>query len=317
MADLFGIGTIASGMYNGTVNLGLGIGNIVSEQYTNEQNREMQLKINRENAALARELNEKNRQYELEDQKYLAQREDTALRRKAAELEALGINPIMAGLAGGQGAQSQMVGARNTSNMIAAEAPQATNAFAAGAEYLKNTNPFNEILANKKTLTEIEKIKADTKGSKTDNEGKRLDNLHKMIELDYAQERAEEELKEKINQNESLEQALKTATRQYELMMTEEQRRQAEHIMEQQLKEQEKKIREYEQKINQAKDEREQAELEQEMKEFKFETGIKIIDGIGNFVIKGAEFGLELYDRHVRRRDKNNRRYNNKGSYRP
>ena len=312
MADLLGIGTIASGLYNGTVNLGLGIGNIVSEQYTNEQNREMQLKINRENAALTRELNEKNRQYELEDQAYLAQREDTALQRKAAELEALGINPIMAGLAGGQGAQSQMVGARNTSNMIAAEAPQATNAFAAGAEFLKNTNPFTEILANKRLLSEIKKNEADTNDTKTGTEGKRLDNISKMIELDYAQDRAEQELKEKINQNQSLEQAIKTATRQYEYMMNAEERAKANHIIEQQLKEQEKKIREYEQKINQAKDEREQAELEQEIKEFKVNTGIKIIDSIGNFVVKGAEYGLELYDRHIRRRDRNNRRYNNR-----
>lgn len=309
MADLFGIGTLASGMYNGTVNLGLGIGNIVSEQYTNEQNIKAQKEINEQNIALARELNEKNRQYELEDQAYLAQREDTALRRKAAELEALGINPIMAGLAGGQGAQSQMVGARNTSNMIAAEAPQATNAFAAGAEYLKNTNPFREILENKKTLTEIEKLKEDTKGSKTGNEGKRLDNMQKTIELEYAQDKAEQELIEKINQNQSLEQAIKTATRQYELMMNAEERAKANHIIEQQLKEQEKRIREYEQQLNQAKDEREKQELEQEIKEFKVNTGIKIIDSIGNFVVKGAEYGLELYDRHIRKRDRNNRRY--------
>lgn len=309
MADLLGIGTLASGMYNGTVNLGLGIGNIVSEQYTNEQNREMQLKINRENAALARELNEKNRQYELEDQKYLAEREDTALRRRAAELEALGINPIMAGLAGNAGAQSQMVGARNTSNMIAAEAPVATNAFAAGTDFLRNINPIQTMLDTYKTMKEIKKIEEDTKGSKTGNEGKRLDNMQKTIELEYAQDKAEQELIEKINQNQSLEQAIKTATRQYELMMTEEQRRQAEHIMEQQLKEQEKRIKEYEQQLNQAKDEREKQELEQEIKEFKVNTGIKIIDSIGNFVVKGAEYGLELYDRHIRRRDRNNRRY--------
>lgn len=232
MADLFGIGTMTSGLYNGTVNLGLGIGNIVSQSYTDEQNREMQLKINRENAALARELNEKNRQYELEDQAYLAQREDTALRRKAAELEALGINPIMAGLAGGQGAQSQMVGARNTSNMIAAEAPQMSNAFAAGAEYLGNTNPLDKMLDSQRKIAEIENINADTDAKKSGKKGTDLDNTRKEVENEYIRDKIKNEIQGMELNNKNMQQVTKNLMAEYGYRMNQEQREKAWHDIE-------------------------------------------------------------------------------------
>jgi uncharacterized protein YeaC (DUF1315 family) len=175
-----------SSLINGTNQFGLGIANTIVGYNMNKENQDMQLKINRENAQLARELNEKNRQYELEDQAYLAGREDSAIQRKAADLAAAGINPLMAAGGAGGGTASGLPSARNTSNMIAGVAPQSTNpidteSFSKASEAI--TNGFLEA---RKKVAEIKNIEKGTEGKDLENIGKEIENRYKeeQIRLD-------------------------------------------------------------------------------------------------------------------------------------
>lgn len=181
-------------LINGTNQLGLGIANTIVGYNTNKENQEMQLKINRENAQLARELNEKNRQYELEDQKYLAGREDSAIQRKAADMEAAGINPLMAAGGAGGGAASGLPSARNTSNMIAGVAPQSTNPIDTESFSRASTAMTDGFLEARKKIAEIKNIEKGT-------EGKDLDNVAKNIENKYREEQIRLDIEKTTNGN--------------------------------------------------------------------------------------------------------------------
>lgn len=286
-------------LFNTAVNVGMNWYNQRKEQQMNQYNWEMQ-----------KQINQQNRDWELEDQAYLAQREDTAIQRRAQDMLKAGINPLLAGGTGG--AESGLQGTRNTAGFTPGKftpLPNPIDTSGFRTPLFSGEDPIDGVLEKERKIAEIENINADTDAKKAGKRGTDLDNIRKEVENEYVRENAIEELKKQVNENSNLEQAIKTATREYDYMLNAEERAKANHIIEQQLKEQEKRIKEYEQQLNQAKDEREKQELEQEMKEFKVNTGIKIIDSIGNFAVKAGEYGLELYDRHVRRRDRNNRRY--------
>lgn len=291
----------AASLINGTNMFGLGVANTIVGYNQNKENQEMQLKINKENADLARELNEKNRQYELEDQAYLASREDTAIQRKAEDMKKAGINPLMAAGGAGGGSPSGLQSARNTSNMIAGIAPQSQNpidveTFARASEAM--TTGFLEA---RKKIAEIKDIEKGT-------ESKNLDNIAKRIENSYKEEQIKLELAKTTKGNALTQQQTKNLVQTYMTNATQEQRNKvmfeidkAGKILDNEMKKLNKEIAELEKQGITEENAREAEKFEM-MKEEKW---LFYLDSITNSISRITDIGNNI--KNLFKRDKKRR----------
>lgn len=219
MSDFFGVGTLASGLFNGTVNLANGIMSNAFSWHNNEQNIKAQKEINEQNINFAREMNQTNRQYALEDQARLEAREDNAIQRKAADMYEAGINPLLA--AEGGGASATMAPQQSTSTMPELTAPQSDFRYTP-VNFGEKFNPIEDILNIKKTQAELKKAGLES-------EGEELDNAQKMIELEYAEERIQQSIEESKQRGYSIEVTTQKAIQDTMLDLSAEQRAQVEH----------------------------------------------------------------------------------------
>ncbi len=113
-------------------------------------------------------MNKKNREFAARENEIMRKREDTAVQRRAADLKAAGINPMLAGL--GQGAQA------TAGQVIAGEAPQIdTSQIIAGIQ---------TALQSKMTNAQVKNLEADTQKKQAEKENIKRQGDQRDRELD-------------------------------------------------------------------------------------------------------------------------------------
>ena len=243
----------------------------------------------------AEQLNEKNREYELEDREYLAEREDTAVQRRAEDLQKAGINPMLAGLGG---ASSARPATRNTSSVTPPIAGIIGDMISSGMNGVAGTvnqvgmKQLDYTLDEEERLARIDKLRSETEGIDEETRKKAYENAKNRIELETYKEQKLAELQNTKITNEHLEQAKKESIARVEASLNQEQREKLRLEMEKATKEIEDEIKKEELKYKQH--ENEMTEIEKQQEEARLEalkqnkvvqiidTGIRLVDEIND-----------------------------------
>ena len=241
------------------------------------------------------QLNEQNREYELEDREYLAEREDTAVQRRAEDLQKAGINPMLAGLGN---ASSAMPATRNTSSVAPPIAGIIGDLISSGMGGVAGTvnqvgmKQLEHELDEEERLARIDKLRSETEGIDEETRRKAYENAKNRIELETYKEQKIAELQNTKITNEHLEQAKKESIARVEASLNQEQREKLKFEMEKTTREIEDEIRREELKFKQH--ENEMTEIEKQQEEARLEalkqnkvvqiidTGIRLVDEIND-----------------------------------
>lgn len=180
-------------------------------QQTNEANKKITEDTNKKNA----QINAQNLAWQKEENEIMRQREDTAVQRRAEDLEAAGINPILAGLGGASAQPGNIISAIPAQNGSAMQnifqgldlsaitgMNNTISNTIAGAEAQKTTREGQKA---QKEMT-IEQIKTQRSQLREEIHKNRVQNETKLAEIQVIREKnlAEIEKNELGQQNEQL-----------------------------------------------------------------------------------------------------------------
>lgn len=247
-------------LFNTAVNVGMNWYNQRKEQQMNQYNWEMQ-----------KEINQQNRDWELEDQAYLAQREDTAIQRRAKDLQEAGINPLLAGGIGG--ADSGLQGTRNTSGFTPGKftpLPNPLDTSGFRTPLLAGDDPIDGILDKFEQLERIKSIKSGTKG-------KDLENIEKEITNQYLNEKITKELEQMSAGTSLTKEQQKKLVQEYGFRASQEEREKALHTLEIKSKELENDLKKLEQDRVKLQNKGIEQNQQQEQQEFEMRKQDRIL----------------------------------------
>lgn len=284
MGDLFGIGQ----MIQSTNELGLGIAGLVQSGVAHKENNELQQKLAREAADIQREFMYTQRQWQKEDQKYQAEREDSAIQRRAADLKAAGINPLIAGGTGGEAGSQVASGGNSASAPPVAQ----TEAIDLGERIGQLGSDINTTIREAaETIANIKKLKEETQGTSLENDAKEIENR-------YREKILKTELTEKLLNNSNLRQAGREALQRYIHNANEEERIKIRMRWDKEAKETENELKKaqkaYEEEMTTASAE----ERERLKEQWTWQKAQIINDGVAKFltgagILLGNMFGTK------------------------
>ncbi len=186
-------GSILSGaaaLQDSFANIGFGIANAVTNQQQYQQNREDAFQMAEDARNFQKEMTQQNRNWQLEDQIKAIQLANTETQRKAKDLQAAGINPLMAGGMGGATVTPPSGGNNASAPMGSAASPQP-----AGWDKLIGINAGKQFIEGLKTLAEVGKTESET--AKNNAETAIIE-----IRADFEAERAREEINNLVKDTE-------------------------------------------------------------------------------------------------------------------
>lgn len=242
--DLFGVGSLVSGIANMAGQLGSTGINAATNSAINEAQIKMQKQIAADQIKAQREFNQMQidaqtawnqqaRDWQLEDRDYVAGREDSEAQRRAKDLEAAGINPLLAGndtLAG-----TGMPGiAGGTGPAMGHAQPQPAQAAALRATNvnLQLGEAFEKIAdaaaSAKERAAKLANTEAETGLKQSETIKKEQETRELEIENQYKEQQVELQLQKAVLENTSLETTVKQIVQKMGLDLSRNEREQAE-----------------------------------------------------------------------------------------